>query len=121
MSSLVKKMEQKANTMEQQASTLQSSTKNLERRLRSMSSYAKELEGKMGSDLTIDTEEGGAGAGAGGYQSYTGGSPAMVGVVDRAMAGQGPPAASPSSPGHKAWQQHTQALQKLFEVEKSLK
>ncbi|GMH89647.1 hypothetical protein TrST_g3525 [Triparma strigata] len=121
MSSLVKKMEQKANTMEQQASTLQSSTKNLERRLRSMSSYAKELEGKMGSDLTIDTEGGGAGAGAGGYQSYTGGSPVMVGVVDRAMAGQGPPATSPSSPGHKAWQQHTQALQKLFEVEKSLK
>lgn len=111
MSSLVKKMELKATTMEQQASTLQSSTKNLEKRLRSMSSYAKELEGKMGSGLSIETEKG--------YQSYSAApSPAMRGVVDRAM---GAPVASPSSPGHKAWQQHTQALQKLFEVEKSLK
>ncbi|GMH90137.1 hypothetical protein TL16_g11673, partial [Triparma laevis f. inornata] len=58
-----------------------------------------------------------------GGESSPGMSGGMRGVSDRAMAaaGIGPPAASPSSPGHKAWQQHTQALQKLFEVEKSLK
>ena len=110
MSSLVKKMEQKASTMEMQASNLQSSTKNLEKRLRSMSDYAKQLEGKMGNSLTIDTITGG---GAGSTPS-----PAMANVVQRATSWN---SGSPSSPGHKAWQQHTQALQKLFEVEKSLK
>ncbi|GMI19819.1 hypothetical protein TrRE_jg346, partial [Triparma retinervis] len=56
LNSLVKKMELKANHMEKQASNLQFSTKNLEKRLRAMSSYANELEGKM--------EVGGGGGGA---------------------------------------------------------
>jgi len=109
LNSLVKKMELKANHMEKQASNLQYSTKNLEKRLMAMSSYANELEGKMGSSSNIDSQAS---------------TPTVVTSgreVDRFRRAASDITGGGSSPGHKSWQQHTQALQRLFEADQGLK
>ena len=106
LNSLVKKMELKANHMEKQASNLQFSTKNLEKRLQAMSSYANELEGKMSTSTSnASTPTGGSvygGASRGMERFRSAGSKVQEGG---------------NSPGQKAWQKQTQALQKLFEAD----
>jgi hypothetical protein len=119
MSSLMKKMEVKADTMEKQSSKMQFSSKNLEKRVAAMSSYAADLESKIGiGDSRARTTS---------YQSYTSDAASDTSTVasrgwGRAAStiGMGVAAENPTQ-GQASWQQHTAALQKLFDVEKSLK
>ena len=85
-----------------QASSLQFSTKNLEKRLVAMSTYANELEGKVVGGERRRSDLGGDAIGTPG-------------------PGQSSRDRDPGSPGIMAWKQHTEALQKLFEADQSLK
>ncbi len=129
-SNLLSRMEQKASNMEKQAATLQNSTKNLEKRLQSMTHYAKEMEGRTDVASAEDPGRGRSSTYASSsiYEASshstdaraTGFSKAHSDTTDL-LGGSSAASAASATPGARAWQQQTKALQKLFDVDPSLK